>query len=84
MNIGGRTITREMLADPAVQRLLRPITLRFLASLGLSPMVDSATGDAVVSVDMIAKALGIPVDDAIEATGDDAVAVPTDQARPLH
>jgi hypothetical protein len=53
-------------ADPEVQRLLRP---KLLAALGVTPIVDAATGEVAVPVAALAAALGLSESEMLEQVG---------------
>lgn len=78
-------VTPEMLADPEVQRLLLPITLKFLAHVGITPMVDQETGETVVTAVDMAKAFGLTEDEVIEMAGPGVgIAVSSDRLKPIQ
>jgi hypothetical protein len=72
-------------ADPEVQRLLRPKLLKLLAALGVTPIVDAATGEVAVPVAALAAALGLSEAEMLEQVGPNgAKHVPADQVHPLQ
>jgi hypothetical protein len=73
--------------SPEGMKLLRPGLLRFLADVGVTPQVDSATGEVVVDMPTMIAALGITEDEAAEILGDqtdNARIIPADRLKPLQ
>jgi hypothetical protein len=76
---------REALADPEVQRQLRPAFLRLLSELGITPCVDEATGELMVPAGAFIAALGMSAEQAAELLHPDGLrAVPADRMKPLQ
>jgi hypothetical protein len=76
---------REALADPEVQRKLRPAFLRLLSALGVTPVVDEATGELMVPAEAFTAALGMSAEQAGELLHPDGlVPVPADRMKPLQ
>ena len=72
----------EMLAfsqSPEGKRLLRPGLLKFLAEVGITPQIDTETGELVIDAAALAAALGTPV-----SGMDGAKVVPAGRLKPLQ
>lgn len=77
---------RAFAESPEGQRLLRPGLLRFMALAGITPQVDAATGELVVTAAELAKVFGISeakAEEQAEALGG-GKPIPVDRLKPLQ
>jgi hypothetical protein len=76
------------MASPEGRRALRPTLLKFLGSVGITPEVDTETGEIMVNAPALIAALGLNEAEALEEiqkAGMGAVkVVPSERLKPLQ
>jgi hypothetical protein len=75
---------RAFAESPEGQRLLRPITMKFLADIGVAPQVDEETGQVVINPLAVIEKLGLDPDEELEKLGDAVRTFPSNRLKPLQ